>query len=75
MAGVLAAKLSARGALATSGVMPENINYAVKSSCLLRILESDPILLAKLKRPNTQDRRFEDVVKDAQRAAALVLVY
>ena len=74
--GVLAAKLSARAALATSGVMPENVNYAVKSSFLLRFLESDPILSAKLsKRPNTKDRRFEDVVKDAQQAAALVVVY
>ena len=73
--GVLAAKLSARAALATSGVMPENVNYAVKSTCLLRFLESDPILSAKLKRPNTKDRKFEDVVKEAEQAAALVVVY
>jgi TPR repeat protein len=73
--GVLAAKLSARAALATSGVMPENVNYAVKSSCLLHFLESDPILSAKLKRPNTKDRKIEEVVKEVQRAAALVVVY
>jgi hypothetical protein len=73
--GVLAAKLSARAALATSGAIPENVNYAVKSSCLLRFLESDPILSAKLKRPTTKDRKFEDVVKEAEQAAALVLVY
>jgi tetratricopeptide (TPR) repeat protein len=73
--GVLAAKLSARAALATSGAIPENVNYAVKSSCLLRFLESDPILSAKLKRPHTKDRKFEDVVKEAEQAAALVVVY
>ena len=30
---------------------------------------------AKLKEPNTRDRKFEDVVKDAEQAAVLVLVY
>lgn len=33
--GVVAAKLSARAALAASGALPENVNYAVKSSYLL----------------------------------------
>jgi hypothetical protein len=30
---------------------------------------------AKLKAPNTKDEKFEDVVKSAQNAAVLVLVY
>ena len=30
---------------------------------------------AKLKEPTTKDRKFEDVVKDAEQAAVLVLVY
>ena len=30
---------------------------------------------AKLKDANTKDRKFEDVAKDAQQAAVLVLVY
>jgi hypothetical protein len=30
---------------------------------------------AKLKAPNTADRKFEDVVKSAQEAAVLVFVY
>ena len=34
-----------------------------------------PEVLAKLKEPNTKDRKFEDVVKDAEQAAVLVLVY
>src|SRR5206468_2955768 len=33
--GVVAAKLSARAALAASGALPENVNYAVKSSFVL----------------------------------------
>ena len=73
--GVVLAKLSARAALAASGALPENVNYAVKSSFLLSFLESVPEVSAKLKEANTKDRKFEDVVKDAEKAAVLVLVY
>ena len=47
--GVVSAKLSARAALATSGALPGNVNYAVKSSFLLSFLESVPEVSAKLK--------------------------
>ncbi|MCX6908366.1 MAG: tetratricopeptide repeat-containing serine protease family protein, partial [Verrucomicrobia bacterium] len=73
--GVVAAKLSARAALAASGSLPENVNYAVKSSLLLSFLESVPEVAAKLKEPETKERKFEDVVKSAEQAAVLVLVY
>ena len=73
--GVVSAKLSARAALAASGSLPENVNYAVKSSYLLSFLESVPEVSAKLKEPRTAERKFEDVVKDAEQAAVLVLVY
>ncbi len=45
--GVVSAKLNARAALAASGSMPENVNYAVKSSFLLSFLESVPEVAAK----------------------------
>jgi hypothetical protein len=70
-----AAKLSARAALAASGVPQSGMNYAVKSSFLLSFLESVPKVFAKLKEPNTGERKFEDVVKSAEQAAVLVLVY
>jgi uncharacterized protein len=73
--GVVSAKLNASVALAASGALPENVNYAVKSSFLLSFLESVPAVSAKLKEPVTADRKFEDVVKSAQDAAVLVLVY
>jgi S1-C subfamily serine protease len=73
--GVVSAKLSAAAAVATSGALPENVNYAVNSSFLLSFLESVPEVAAKLKELNTKDRRFEDVVKTAEQAAVLVLVY
>jgi len=73
--GIVSAKLDALVALAASGALPENVNYAVKSSFLLGFLESVPDVSAKLKAPVTSDRKFEDVVKSAQDAAVLVLVY
>jgi len=73
--GVVSAKLSARAALATSGALPENVNYAVKSSFLLGFLESVPEVSAKLTEANTKEMKFEDVVKSAWQAAVLVLVY
>jgi hypothetical protein len=51
------------------------VNYAVKSSLLLSFLESVPDVADKLKEPNKKDESFEEVVKSAQEAAVLVLVY
>ena len=73
--GIVSAKLDASTALAMSGSLPENVNYAVKSSLLLSFLESVPDVANKLKAPNTADEKFEEVVKSAQDAAVLVLVY
>jgi S1-C subfamily serine protease len=47
--GVVSAKLSAAAALKASGALPENVNYAIKSSYLLSLLESVPEVSAKLK--------------------------
>jgi S1-C subfamily serine protease len=74
--GVVSAKLGVEiGKALTSDELPENVNYAVKSSFLLSFLESVPDVSAKLKEPITIDRKFGDVVTSAQDAAILVLVY
>ena len=73
--GIVSAKLDESAALAASGALPENVNYAVKSSLILSFLESVPAVSAKLKTPNSADEKFSDVVKSAQDAAVLVLVY
>jgi len=72
--GIVSAKLDANAALLTSGALPENVNYAVKSSYLLTFLDSVPELAGKLKVPDTGPRGFEDVVKSAEHATVLVLV-
>ena len=73
--GVVSAKLSAAAALESSGALPENVNYAVKSSFLLGFLESVPEVASKLKEPNTAGMQSEAVVEKAKGAAVLVLVY
>lgn len=73
--GVVVAKLNQKAALATSGTLAENVNYAVKSSFLLGFLESVPEVAAKLKESTAQARKFEDVVRAVEQAAVLVLVY
>ena len=57
------------------GALPENVNCAVKSCFLLGFLESVSEVSAKRKEPNTRECKFEDVVKSAEQAAVLVLVY
>ena len=73
--GVVCAKLDAKAALSTSGALPENVNYAVKSSFLLGFLESVPEVAAQLKEPNAKVMKPEDVAEEAKDAAVLVLVY
>ena len=55
-------------AVAASRALPENVNYAIKSSYLLSVLESVAEIAAKLKEPNTKEKKFEDVVKSAEQA-------
>jgi hypothetical protein len=57
------------------GTLPENVDYAIKSSYLLSFLESVPEVSAKLTGPESNERKFEDVVKSAEQAAVLVLMY
>jgi hypothetical protein len=72
---VVSAKLSAQATPAGSGALPDNVNYALKSSFLPGFLEFAPEVSAKLKEPGTAEGKFKDVVKDAEQAAVLVLVY
>src|SRR5438552_13294462 len=64
-----------RAALNTSGALPENVNYAVKSSFLLGFLESVPEASANLKEPNTKELRIENVVRSAEQPGILLLVH
>ena len=73
--GVVAAKLNPETALATTGALPENVNYAVKSSFLLSFLESMPEVSDKLRELEISGRKFEEVVRSVEQATVLVVVY
>jgi hypothetical protein len=73
--GIVTARLSEAAALESSGMPPQNVNYAIKISYALPLLESVPGLAGKLKPPHpARERKSEEVVQEAP-AAALVLVY
>ena len=58
-----------------SGLLPENVNYAVKSSYLLSFLEVFADGQLKLKEANGKEIKFDEVVEQVKQAAVLVLVY
>ena len=74
--GIVEARLADIATLKSTGSLPQNVNYAVKSSVLSVLLESLPEISSKLKEPYpAKERKFEDVVKETESATALVLVY
>ena len=74
--GIVEARLADVSTLETTGALPQNVNYALKSSALNVLLENLPEISAKLPEANpTKDRKFDDVEKEAESAVALVLVY
>lgn len=73
--GVVSATLRASEADILNRIAPENVNYAIKSSCAKSLLDSVPGGWLKLKPVNHSDNlKFEDVVQSAQDAVAVVLV-
>lgn len=74
--GIVTARLSDAAALETSGALPQNVNYAIKISYALPLLESVPGLTGKLKASHpAKERKFEDAVQEARDATVLVLVF
>ena len=74
--GIVTMRLDDAKTFEISGALPQNVNYAVKSSFIMAFLDSVPELTGKLKPPSAEKaRKFEDVVKEVQSATALVLVY
>lgn len=72
--GVVLSKLGLKAMKAT-GDIPQNVNYAVKSTYALALLE--PYLGADAPAPNdgAAKQSFEDMVAKAQKSVVLILVY
>ncbi|MDB6018135.1 MAG: hypothetical protein JWR19_2624 [Pedosphaera sp.] len=72
--GIVRAKLNDLTALANSGSVPQNVNYAVKAKYLGDLLETIPGAMSKIKSPKGP-QKSNDAVKTAEDAAVIVLVY
>lgn len=72
--GVVKSQLRGDVALATSGSLPQNINYAVKAAYVMSFLDSLSEVAGKLPAPDSTPRPFADVALVAGRGAVQVLV-
>ncbi len=74
--GVVVARLSERAAIKSSGFLPQNVNYAVKSTFLSGFLESVPQVAAKLVEPTgAKERLITEVAKELEAASVIILAY
>jgi S1-C subfamily serine protease len=59
-------------AVAATGHLPQNVNYALKSAYFRALLEENGVEFVPAKKTNA---RMEDIVERAQKSVVMVLVY
>jgi hypothetical protein len=72
--GVIVAILDAKIAFDVSGSLPQNVNYAVKSSYAQALLDALPEVSEELP-PPYQGQPFADVVNRVNKSAVMVIIY
>ena len=72
--GVVSAKLDMKAMLQQSNQLPENVNYAVKSTLLVELLKKLPEVSAKLLKPNQKLEKPDEVVQRVEQSSVLILV-
>jgi S1-C subfamily serine protease len=70
--GIITQRMTESVAYQKTGALPQAVNFAVKSAYALALLDSQPAVAARLKRPQPTKRKFADAVKSATDATALV---
>jgi len=74
--GVVTMRLNDLKVLQSSGSLPQNVNYSLKSSFVNAFLDSVPELEGKLRNAHTEnERKLDDVIKEAQVATVRIIVY
>ena len=76
--GIVTMRLGDWRTLRLTGALPQNVNYAVKSSVAQTFLNTVPEAARKLKAPapnQATPKKFEDVVKETGEAVAMILSY
>ena len=72
--GIVNAKLSREMALKVSGALPENVNYAIKSNYLIKLIRTQRgIVYRTAARPSPQVPSVPSVVETVERATVLVI--
>jgi S1-C subfamily serine protease len=72
--GLIVAKLSDVTALLITGSVPQNVNYALKSSFILPLIESIPDLSKKISDSNSVKDKFE-VIEKTKKSVVLIIKY
>ena len=73
--GVVSMRLGDFRAWKLTGALPQNVNYAIKSSVINGVVQSMPEIASKLKTADFKDRQFEDIVRQVEDSVAIVLGY
>ena len=74
--GIVTARLSDVHTLAATGTLPQNVNYALKSSFVLPFLEAVPQVMGEMKTsPAVSAANRSAIIDRAKIAVSLVLCY
>lgn len=71
--GLVVSRLNALKLLKDKGSLPQNVNYSVKSTFALALLETNPQVLSKLKSPHKVGRSQSTIIKDVEASIALII--
>ena len=73
--GIVVAKMGDVEALESTGSIPQNVNYAIKSSFALALLETLPEASQNLRPLFQKERNSSEIIDDSQKAVVLILCY
>ncbi len=73
--GIIVSKLSEEVTYKLTGNLPENVNYAVKSSFVLSMLEASPGINSQMKQPYKKKTDSSNIVEQTKKAVVLILAY
>lgn len=71
--GIVVARMSDEAALRSSGALPQNVNYAIKSKYLGEFLQKEPALLKKIHDQSLQ--KTSTPIKTAKDGIGMVVIY
>jgi hypothetical protein len=73
--GIIVAVLDAKIAFKITGEIPQNVNYAIKSTYALALLDTLPEVSGRLPMPRKKGVPFDKVVDCARKSTVMVLTY